>query len=329
MSAAPIDSPRRPWPFPMRLPVFAAPMFLVSGPELVVAACEAGIAGAFPTPNCRTSAELDQWMTSITQKLEGSHATAQRPIGPWVANLITHSTNTRFGDDLELVRRHKPPVVITALGSPKPALQVVHDYGGLVFADVVNINLARKAAAAGVDGLACISAGAGGHTGHLSAFAFISAVREFFDGWIVVGGGIADGAGIAGAIAAGADFVYMGTRFLPSLESRAVQQYKQMVVDCGPDDLVVSAAITGTAASWLVPSLVACGMDPRTLNSATSRNYDTSSGDAWKRWRDLWACGQGLQVIRSIEPVATIVQRLEDEYVRASARFRALAGEAQ
>lgn len=329
MSAAPIDSPRRPWPFPMRLPVFAAPMFLVSGPELVIAACEAGIAGAFPTPNCRTSAELDQWMTSITQQLEASRATAKGPIGPWVANLITHSTNTRFGDDLELVRRHKPPVVITALGSPKPALQVVHDYGGLVFADVVNLNLARKAAAAGVDGLACISAGAGGHTGHLSAFAFISAVREFFDGWIVVGGGIADGAGIAGAIAAGADFVYMGTRFVPSLESRAVQQYKQMVVDCGPDDLVVSAAITGTAASWLVPSLVACGMDPRTLDSAASRNYDTGSGDAYKRWRDLWACGQGLQVIRSIEPVATIVQRLEDEYVRASARFRALAGEAQ
>jgi nitronate monooxygenase len=313
----------------MRLPVFAAPMFLVSGPELVVAACEAGIAGAFPTPNCRSSAELDQWMTTITQRLESSRATAQGPIGPWVANLITHSTNTRFGDDLELVRRHKPPVVITALGSPKPALQVVHDYGGLVFADVVNINLARKAAAAGVDGLACISAGAGGHTGHLSAFAFISAVREFFDGWIVVGGGIADGAGIAGALAAGADFVYMGTRFLPSLESRAVQQYKQMVVDCGPDDLVVSAAITGTAASWLVPSLVACGMDPRALDNPTQRNYDTGSNDAWKRWRDLWACGQGLQVIRSIEPVATIGQRLEDEYVRASARFRALAGEAK
>jgi nitronate monooxygenase len=312
----------------MRLPVFAAPMFLVSGPELVVAACKAGIAGAFPTPNCRTSVELDQWMTKIREGLDAARASGTGPVGPWVANLITHSTNTRFGEDLALVRRHQPPIVITALGSPKPVIPVVHDYGGLVFADVVDINLARKAAAAGVDGLACISAGAGGHTGHLSAFAFISAVREFFDGWIVVGGGIADGAGIAGAIAAGADFVYMGTRFLPSLESRAVQQYKQMVVDCGPDDLVVSAAITGTAASWLAPSLLACGMDPRTLGTAASRNYDTGSGDAYKRWRDLWACGQGLQVIRAIEPVADIVQRLEDEYVRASARFRALAGEA-
>lgn len=310
----------------MRLPVFAAPMFLVSGPELVVAACEAGIVGAFPTPNCRTTEELDQWMTTITQRLGSARDSAAGPIGPWAANLITHSTNTRFADDLQLVRRHQPPIVITALGSPKPALQVVRDYGGLIFADVVNLNLARKAAAAGVDGLACISAGAGGHTGHLSAFAFISAVREFFDGWIVVGGGIADGAGIAGAVAAGADFVYMGTRFLPSRESRAVQQYKQMVVDCGPDDIVVSAAITGTAASWLAPSLEACGMDPRALDGAASRNYDTRGDDAYKRWRDLWACGQGLQVIRAIEPVAAIVQRLEDEYLRASVRFRALAG---
>lgn len=317
---------RRSWPFAMRLPVFAAPMFLVSGPELVVAACEAGIAGAFPTPNCRTAEELDQWMTTITQRLDTARATASGPIGPWVANLITHSTNTRFVDDLQLVRRHQPPIVITALGSPKPVIPVVRDYGGLVFADVVNLNLARKAAAAGVDGLACISAGAGGHTGHLSAFAFISAVREFFDGWIVVGGGIADGAGIAGALAAGADFVYMGTRFLPSQESRAVQQYKQMVVDCGPDDIVVSAAITGTPASWLAPSLQACGMDPNAPAVAPSRDYDTR-GDAYKRWRDMWACGQGLQVIRAIEPVATIVQRLEEEYVRASARFRALTGE--
>src|SRR5688572_11271930 len=328
MSAAAAPAPRRPWPFAMRLPVFAAPMFLVSGPELVVAACEAGIAGAFPTPNCRTVEELDQWMTTITQRLDAARTQSNQPVGPWVANLITHSTNTRFADDLELVRRHRPPIVITALGSPKPAMQVVREYGGLVFADVVNLNLARKAAAAGVDGLACISAGAGGHTGHLSAFAFISAVREFFDGWIVVGGGIADGAGIAGAIAAGADFVYMGTRFLPSLESRAVQEYKQMVVDCGPDDVIVSAAITGTAASWLAPSLQACGMDPLTLTGAASRNYDTRGGDAYKRWRDMWACGQGLQVIRAIEPVAAIVQRLEEQYVRASARFRALAGDA-
>lgn len=324
----PDTSARREWPFKTRLPVFAAPMFLVSGPELVVAACKAGIVGAFPTPNCRTVEELDQWMATITAQL--ADARAANPgaaIGPWAANLITHSTNSRFPRDLELVARYKPPIVITALGSPRPVMEVVQGYGGLVFADVVNINLARKAAAAGVDGLACISAGAGGHTGHLSAFAFISAVREFFDGWIVVGGGICDGAGIAGSLAAGADFVYMGTRFVPAVESRAVEAYKQMIVDCGPDDIVVSAAITGTPASWLVPSLRACGLDPVALSAPTARNYDSAGDDVHKRWRDMWACGQGLQVIRGIEPVSAIVDRLDQEYARASARFRSITGE--
>lgn len=305
----------------MRLPVFAAPMFLISGPELVIAACEAGIGAAFPTPNCRTAADLDQWMTTITRALdERSRQAGARTPGPWAANLVTHSTNSRLNEDLALVRRHRPPIVITALGSPKPAIPIVHEYGGLVFADVVNLQLARKAAEAGADGLVCVCAGAGGHTGHLSPFAFISAVREFFDGWIAVGGGICDGAGIAGALAAGADFVYMGTRFLASRESLAVPDYKQMVVDCGTDDLVISAAVTGTPASWLRPSLERHGIDPA---GQVTRNYDART-DVAKRWRDLWACGQGLQTIHAIEPVSAIVDRLEDEYLNARARFRSL-----
>lgn len=298
----------------MRLPVFCAPMFLVSGPDLVVAACKAGIAGAFPTPNTRTTAELDAWMGEITGKLAPGD-------GPWVANLITHSTNARLADDLRLVAEYKPPVVITALGSPKPVMETVKSYGGLVFADVVNLKLARKAAEAGVDGMACISAGAGGHTGHLSAFAFISAVREFFDGYIIVGGAIADGAGIAGAIAAGADFVYMGTRFLPTAESLAQSEYKQMLVDCNADDLVVSAAITGTPASWLKPSLVAAGRDPDDLGGPAARDY---SGDASRRWRDIWAAGQGVGRTRRIETVAEVVADLESEYRAAVARFNTL-----
>jgi nitronate monooxygenase len=315
------DFSKRAWPFPMRLPVFAAPMFLVSGPELVIAACEAGIGAAFPTPNCRTTEDLDQWMTAITRELnERSQQAGARTPGPWAANLVTHSTNSRLNDDLELVRRHRPPIVITALGSPKPAIPIVHEYGGLVFADVVNLKLARKAAEAGADGLVCVCAGAGGHTGHLSPFAFISAVREFFHGWIAVGGGICDGAGIAGALAAGADFVYMGTRFLASRESLAVPDYKQMVVDCGTDDLVISAAVTGTPASWLRPSLERHGVDPA---GQVTRNYDARN-DVAKRWRDLWACGQGLQTIHAVEPVAAIVDRLEDEYLSARARFRSL-----
>ena len=305
----------KPLPFPMRLPVISAPMFLVSGPELVIAACKAGIGGAFPTPNCRTVEELDIWMGQITDALAPGD-------GPWVANLITHSTNERLAEDLRLVAQYKPPIVITALGSPRPVMKTVKAYGGLVFADVVNMALARKAAEAGVDGLACISAGAGGHTGHLSPFAFVSAVREFFDGYLTIGGGIADGAGVAGAIAAGADMVYMGTRFLTSAESRAQDPYKQMVVDSGPDDLIVSSAITGTPASWLKPSLRAAGMDPDAMGGPVTREY---SGDAaHRRWRDIWAAGQGLQKIKAVEPTGAIVDQLEAEYRAATARFIAL-----
>ena len=194
------------------VPVVAAPMFLVSGPELVVAAARAGILGAFPTQNCRTPEQLDEWLGAIAS----GAGTA-----PWAVNLVTHRSNTRLADDLALVAAHRPPVVITALGSPRPVIDTVKAYGGLVVADVIDLVLARKAIAAGVDGLACISAGAGGHTGHLSPFAFVSAVRDLFDGLVTVGGGIADGAGVAGAVAGGADLVYMGTRFLATTESRA------------------------------------------------------------------------------------------------------------
>ncbi|WP_426040446.1 NAD(P)H-dependent flavin oxidoreductase [Brevundimonas sp. TWP2-3-4b1] len=296
----------------LRLPVFAAPMFLVSGPEMVIAACKAGIGGAFPTTNCRTVEDLDGWMARITGALKPGDA-------PWIANLITHSTNARLAEDLRLVAQYKPPVVITALGSPKPVMETVKAYGGLVFADVISMTLAKKAAAAGVDGLACVSAGAGGHTGHLSPFAFISAVREFFDGYIAVGGGVGDGAGIAGAVAAGADFVYMGTRFLAATESMAQPAYKQMVIDAGPDDLVVSDSVTGTAASWLKPSLRAAGRDPDNLGGPAVRDY--ASGGDTKRWRDIWAAGQGVESVKAVEPVADVVSQLEREYIAAIERF--------
>jgi nitronate monooxygenase len=296
----------------LRLPVFAAPMFLVSGPEMVIAACKAGIGGAFPTTNCRTVEDLDGWMSRITEALKPGDA-------PWIANLITHSTNARLAEDLRLVAQYKPPVVITALGSPKPVMETVKAYGGLVFADVISMTLAKKSAAAGVDGLACVSAGAGGHTGHLSPFAFISAVRAFFDGYIAVGGGVGDGAGIAGAVAAGADFVYMGTRFLATTESMAQPAYKQMVIDSGPDDLVVSDSVTGTAASWLKPSLAAAGHDPGNLGGPVERNY--ASGGDNKRWRDIWAAGQGIESVKAVEPIADVVAQLEQEYVAALERF--------
>jgi nitronate monooxygenase len=312
----------KPFPYALRLPVFAAPMFLISGPDLVVAACKAGVIGAFPTSNCRTVAELDQWLANIRDRLcQAQNGDGDRLVAPWALNLITHSTNERLKDELALVARHKPPIVITALGSPIPVMDVVKSYGGLVFGDVVNIRLAQKAARAGVDGLACICAGAGGHTGHLSPFAFVSAVREFFDGYIVVGGGITDGSGLAGAIAAGADFAYLGTRFLASRESLAVEAYKQMVVDCGPDDLVVSAAVSGTPASWLRPSLQACGIDPTAPAEPVAKSYTPGDG-ALKRWRDTWGAGQGLHKVQEIEAVDVIVDRLDREYLAATERFR-------
>jgi nitronate monooxygenase len=299
----------------LRLPVVAAPMFLISGPDLVVAACRSGIIGSFPSPNCRTTDELDTWMGTISDRLAGTGA------APWGVNLVTHSTNARLADDLRLVGEYKPAVVITALGSPIPAIETVKGYGGTVIADVVTIKLARKAVAAGADGLACVCAGAGGHTGFLSPFAFISAVRDFFGGLLTVGGGITDGAGVAGAVAAGADLVYMGTRFLATEESMAPAEYKQMVVDHGPDDLIISDGITGTPASWLRPSLVMNGLDPDNLARPAGRVYDSTANVA-ARWKDLWAAGQGLQTIRSVEPVAAVVEQLAAEYRAAADRVQ-------
>lgn len=295
----------------LRLPVVVAPMFLVSGPDMVIAACKAGLIGSFPAPNTRTAQDLDAWMAQIKAAI----GTA-----PWAANLVTHASNPRLPEDLALVAKHQPPMVITALGSPKPAIDVVHGYGGLVFADVTTPALARKAAAVGADGLVCVSAGAGGHTGQLSPFAFISACRQFFSGPICVGGGIADGAAILGATAAGADLVYMGTRFIAAEESLAQPAYKQMLADCTLDDLIVSPAVTGTAASWLKPSLQAAGYDLTNLSAPITRDY---GGDVQKRWKDVWSAGQGVGAITRTEPLAQIADKLVAEY---DAALAALSG---
>lgn len=306
----------------LKVPVVSAPMFLISGPQLVVAACRAGIVGAFPTPNARPIEALDQWMREITEAL--ARARDEQPaetIGPWCANLVTHSSNTRLADDLRLIAQYQPPIVVTALGSPKPAMETVHGYGGLVIADVTNLTLARKAVAAGADGLACICTGAGGHTGSLSPFAFVSAVREFFDGLVIVGGGITDGWGVAGAVASGADLIYMGTRFIATQESMADAAYKQMLVDCTVDDIVVSAGLTGTPASWLKPSLRARGMDPDNLPAAPPRSYDSNDVDKPSKWRDIWAAGQGVGAIKAVDTVDTVVKQLQAEYASAGQRF--------
>lgn len=311
----------------LRLPVVAAPMFLISGPDLVIAACRSGIIGAFPTTNARTTQELDAWMSRIATSLgDSAPSPTGKPVAPWATNVITHSTNQRLPQDLELVARYRPPIVITALGSPKPAIELVHSYGGIVIADVVNLTLARKAVDAGADGLACVSAGAGGHTGFISPFAFISAARELTDGLLIVGGGIADGYGVAGAIAAGADLVYMGTRFIATDESLATDDYKRMVVESTLDDLLVSASITGTPATWLKPSLRRVGYDPEHMPEKPQRNYDSSQQQQVeaKRWKDLWSAGQGIGAVRAIEPMSAVVDRLASEYDAGLSRVAAL-----
>ena len=297
--------------FNLQLPLVCAPMFLVSGPDMVVAASKAGIGGAFPSTNCRTLDDLEQWLATITGEVSADD-------GPWILNLITHSSRKRLADELRLVAEYRPPIVITALGSPKPVMETVKGYGGLVFADVVNLVLARKAAEAGVDGMACISAGAGGHTGQLSPFAFIAAIRDMFQGVIAIGGGIADGYGIAGAVAAGADCVYMGTRFIATRESLAAERYKTMVLESGIEDLVVSSAVTGTSASWLKASLAEAGFTEEALAGQVARDY---SGSDAKRWRDVWAAGQGVGSSRVLQSVASVVADLKREYRAGAARL--------
>lgn len=307
----------------LTVPVVCAPMFLVTGPDMVVAACRAGIVGSVPAANARPLGVLDDWMRDITDGLQAARDAGDN-VMPWALNLMTHSSNSRLADELALVAKYQPPVVITALGSPKPAIEVVHGYGGLVIGDVANIKLARKAAAAGVDGLACISSGAGGHTGSLSPFAFVSALRAFYDGPIVLGGGISDGFGVAGAIAAGADLVYMGTRFIACEESLAPAEYKQMLVDCDIDDLIVSASVTGTPASWLKPSLTAAGLDLDNMPDPKARNYDGNRPIAARRWVNTWSAGQGVGMVTRIAPIAEIVASLKQDFDAARGRFQRL-----
>lgn len=303
----------------LRLPVVCAPMFLVSGPDLVIAPCRAGIVGALPAPNARTVDDLEEWLDRITRELKNvrkggpSHAT-----DTWALNLVTHRTYQRLGAELELVRKYRPPIVITALGGPAPVIETVHEYGGLVIADVNSVALARKAASHDVDGLALVSAGAGGHTGQMAGFAFVPAVREFFDGVLILAGAIGDGRGVRAAEVLGAELCYMGTRFIATEESTAFERYKQMVVDAKFSDLVMSNSFTGAFAYYLRPSIVAAGLDPDNLEPKGRMDL-TGSGTKVKAWKDFWSAGQGVGTVHHIESVASIVDQLEVEYREACA----------
>lgn len=298
----------------LALPVIAAPMFLVSGPALVEAACRAGIVGALPAANARSSEILDGWLTALTASLASA---SEARVGPWAVNLVAHRSNARLQADLAVCVRHRAPIVITALGGPQAIVEAVHGYGGLVFADVNTPEYAAKAARFGVDGLVLVCAGAGGHTGQIAAPAFVASVREFFDGIIVVAGAMSTGSAVRSAQIMGADLVHMGTRFIATEESLAVPDYKQMIVDSASHDIVCTNAITGAWANKLRPSLVRAGLDPDHLQPRQG-GFDLTRGEEeGKAWKDLWSAGQGVGQIKAIEPVARVVERLQAEYAQA------------
>jgi nitronate monooxygenase len=303
----------------MRIPLVAAPMFLVSGPELVLAACRAGIAGSFPAPNARTIETLDDWLRQIVAGHAQAAAATPGSVGPWALNLVTHSSYDRLPAELELVDRYRPPLVITALGSPAAAVQHVHAYGGMVFADVSSLAFARKAAAAGVDGLVLVAAGAGGHTGKVSPFAFVEAVREFYDGIIVLGGSIGHGGAVRAVELLGADLAYAGTPFIVAAESLAAADYRAMVVRASFEDLVLTRTFTGADAWYLRESIVAAGLDPDALVGKDKMDWSNSQGQL-KAWKNIWSAGQGVDHIHAVEPTAAIVDRYAAEYAEALRR---------
>ena len=300
----------------LRLPMIVAPMFLVSGPDLVLACCRAGIVGSFPAPNARTAEALDDWMGRIAAGHAALAAERLPHLGPWALNLVTHSSYERLPAELDLVSRHRPPLVITALGSPVPAIERVHAYGGKVFADVSTLSFARKAVAAGVDGLMLVSAGAGGHTGKISPFAFIAAVRTFFDGVIVLSGAIGSGAAVRAAEVAGADLSNAGTPFIVASESLATPNYKDMVTRASLEDLVLTKVFTGAEAYYLRESIAAAGLDPDNLQGKSKMDL-SGTQDQVKAWKDIWSAGQGVDDVRRIESVEQIVSRYERRYREA------------
>lgn len=308
----------------LRLPIIGAPMFIVSGPELVLAQCKAGIVGSFPALNARPKEQLDEWLTQITVELtEYRKAHPELPVAPFAVNQIVHQSNDRLRHDVELCVKHKVPIVITSLRPPADVVKAVHSYGGLVFHDVVNLRHARKAIDQGVDGIICVCAGAGGHAGTLSPFALVKEVREIFDGTIVLSGCMSRGNDALAAQAIGADLAYIGTRFIATQEANAPVEYKQMIVDSSAADIVYSSLFTGVHGSYLRGSIEQSGMDPDALPEGDKAVMDFGSGGASeaKAWRDIWGAGQGVGSVHDIPPVAELVASMRRDYEDARDRL--------
>ena len=306
----------------LSLPLIAAPMFLVSGVDLVVAACRNGVIGAFPTVNCRSPEQLDGWLGDIEGQLLRHSEKSGKPPAPICPNLIVHRSNARLNADLEVLLRHRPEIVITSVGSPAPVLAPLHDAGALVFADVASIRHAERAAAAGADGLVLLTAGAGGQTGWLNPFVFVRAVRAFFGGPLVLAGGISDGHALRAAQALGCDLAYMGTKFIATRESMADQRYKDMLVASSADDIVLTRAFTGLQTNMLRPSIVAAGLDPDSLPERgaieISKDIDIGARESGPaRWRDIWSAGHSTSGVLKVSSVADLISQTLAEYQAA------------
>jgi nitronate monooxygenase len=305
------------WRDMLTIPAIAAPMFLVSGPDLVVETCRSGIMGTFPALNQRTSEGYAAWLDEIRERLDRIEAATGAPPSPFGVNLIVHKTNARLARDVDITVQHRVPIVITSLGAVRDVVDTIHSYGGVVFHDVINLRHAQKAVDAGVDGLIAVCAGAGGHAGLLNPFAFIAEIRQMSDKTVILSGAITNGRHIAAAQVMGADLAYLGTRFINTRESLAPAGYKQMILASTAKDIVYTPAISGVPANFLRASMVAAGVDPDNLQS--SAKLTISSEAEAKAWKDVWSAGQGVGNIHDIPPAAELCQRLVNEYREAIA----------
>lgn len=308
----------------LSLPLVAAPMFIVSNPELVIAQCKAGIVGSFPALNARPAAELEAWLQRITGELDAYNtANPGRPAAPFAVNQIVHGSNDRLQHDLEMCVKYQVPIVITSLGAKEIVNDTVHSYGGITLHDIISDRFARKAIEKGADGLIAVAAGAGGHAGSTSPFALVQEIREWFDGPLLLSGAIATGDGILAAQAMGADLAYMGSAFIATVEANAQQAYKQAIVDNTSADIVNSSLFTGVHGNYLRPSIVAAGMDPDNLpdGDISSMNFGSGGDTSAKAWKDIWGCGQGIGAVKEVVPAGALVDRLASEYAEAKARI--------
>jgi len=302
----------------LSIPVIASPLFIISNPDLVIAQCQAGVVGSFPSLNARPLAQFEEWLERITGTLTDKDA-------PFAVNLIVHRSNDRLLDDLKLCVKYKVPLIITSLGAREDVNEAIHSYGGIVMHDVINDRFARKAVEKGADGLITVAAGAGGHAGTLSPFALVQEVRRWFDGPLALSGSIATGDAVLAAQAMGADFAYIGSAFIATKEARADERYKQMIVDSAADDIVYSNLFTGVHGNYLKPSIVAAGMDPDNLPTSdpSAMNFGSGGNTDAKAWKDIWGCGQGIGAVEAVLPAADYVAKLRREYEAAKARLAA------